>query len=153
MAQKQKISRFVLWFGCLGALLLLTGCIVPETPLPTLAPVAVLPSPTATSLPATLDISTPLPQSGDPTSDESADPAATIQAQPTTKPTVTPTSVNPLINVSDPNPNELLFLGSETTVRGLVQRDPDQTIQVSLVSSNGRLLTEVAAVPNDFGKH
>ena len=151
MAQKQKISRFILWFGSLYGLLLLTGCIIPQTPLPTLAPVAVLPSPTATSLPATMDISTRLPQSGDSAAGDSADPAATVPSQPTIKPTVTPTPVNPLINISDPNPNQLLFLGSETTVRGLVQRDPDQTILVSLVSSNGRLLTEVAAVPNDFG--
>lgn len=148
MAQKRKTSLFILWFGYLCGLFLLTGCIVPKEALPTLAPIAVLPSPTSTSLPATLDISTRSPQSG---AADPAAPAATTQPQPTIKPTVTPTPVNPLINVSDPNPNQLLFLGSETTVRGLVQRDPDQTIQVSLVSSNGRLLTEVAAEPNDFG--
>jgi hypothetical protein len=59
--------------------------------------------------------------------------------------------VNPLINISDPNPNQLLTLGSEVEVRGLVQREANQSIQVSLVSSNGRLLTEIAAVPNEFG--
>ncbi|MCP4419477.1 MAG: hypothetical protein GY805_22930 [Chloroflexi bacterium] len=69
----------------------------------------------------------------------------------TPKPTITPTAVNPLINISDPNPNELLLLGNETTVRGLVQREPDQSVLVSLVASNGRLLTELAATTNEFG--
>lgn len=129
-------------------LLLLIGCGGEEAPLPTLAPLMVLPSPTSTSLPPTLDISTRAPESG-------IVPAGggegTPVAQTTPKPTVTPTPVNPLINVSDPRPNQLLTLGSEVAVRGLVQREADQSIVVSLVSSNGRLLTETAAVPNEFG--
>lgn len=131
----------------LGALfLLLAGCGVPDEPLPTLAPVMVLPSPTSTSLPATLDISTRVPESG-----VSSAGSGGTTAQTTPKPTVTPTAVNPLINISDPNPNQLLTLGSETAVRGLVQREADQSILVSLVSSNGRLLAEAAAAPNEFG--
>ena len=141
MAQKQRI---VLGFGIL--LFLLAGCVSPDNPLPTLAPLVVLPSPTPTSLPPTLDISTRAPESR-----VSAAGAGTTTAQATPKPTITPTAVNPLINISDPNPNELLTLGNETTVRGLVQREEDQSIVVSLVSSNGRLLAETAATPDDFG--
>lgn len=123
------------------------GCGSPDDPLPTLAPAVVLPSPTATSLPPTLDISTRPPESGVSNGGTSGDAAA----QATPKPTITPTAVNPLINISDPNPNALMTLGSETAVRGLVQREPDQAVIVSLVSSNGRLLTEQAAMPNEFG--
>ena len=123
------------------------GCGVPdEAPLPTLAPLMVMPSPTPTLLPATLDISTRQPESGVATSA-----VVDTAAQATPKPTVTPTAVRPLINISEPAPNQLLVLGSETTVRGLVQREQDQSIQVSLRSSNGRLLTETPATPNDFG--
>lgn len=129
-------------------LLLLMGCGGSDEPLPTLAPLVVLPSPTATSLPPTLDISTRAPESGiSPV--EGGNGAGAAQTTP--KPTVTPTPVNPLINISDPNPNALLTLGSEVAVRGLVQMAADQSILVSLVSSNGRILTEAAAVPNEFG--
>ncbi len=139
-------SLKVLLLGILSSLLLIS-CGSPDDPLPTLAPLVVLPSPTATSLPPTLDISTRVPESGVPTSGTGG--STTVQSTP--KPTITPTPVNPLINISDPNPNTLLNLGNEVTVRGLVQMEPDQSIQVSLVSSNGRLLTEIAAVPNEFG--
>ncbi len=128
-------------------LLFLISCGSPDDPLPTLAPLVVLPSPTATTLPPTLDLSTRVPQSG--VADSGSGEVTTAQSTP--KPTITPTAVNPLINVSDPNPNQLLTLGNEVTVRGLVQMAEDQSIQVSLVSSNGRLLTEIAAVPNEFG--
>ncbi|MEZ4592594.1 MAG: hypothetical protein R3D55_15830 [Chloroflexota bacterium] len=129
-------------------MLLLIGCGGSDEPLPTLAPLMVLPSPTATSLPPTLDISTRAPESGVlPAGGNDGTPVA----QATPKPTVTPTPVNPLINISDPRPNQLLTLGSEVAVRGLVQMEANQAIVVSLVSSNGRLLTEAAAVPNEFG--
>lgn len=130
----------------LAALLFLVACGSPDDPLPTLAAAVELPTATATSLPPTLDISTRPPESGVISSD---DDAASPEATP--KPTVTPTAINPLINITDPNPNALLPLGSETEVRGLVQREADQSILVSLRSSNGRLLTEVAAVPNEVG--
>ncbi|WP_420630001.1 hypothetical protein [Candidatus Leptofilum sp.] len=127
--------------------LLLVGCGGSDEVLPTLAPLVLLPSPTATSLPPTLDISTRPPESG--ISPSGGDGTASAQATP--KPTVTPTPVNPLINISDPNPNQLLTLGNEVEVRGLVQMEADQSIVVSLWSSNGRLLTEVAATANEFG--
>jgi hypothetical protein len=132
------IAFFALWS--------LIGCTLPDDPLPTLAALEVLPSPTSTGLPPTLDISTRLPESGVSLTD-----SGQTSETATPKPTITPTAVNPIINISDPKPNELLLIGSETSVRGLVQREPDQSIQVSLVASNGRLLAELAAVPNEFG--
>jgi hypothetical protein len=142
----QRLVRpMVLGLGCM-VILLLIGCGSPDDPLPTLAPLVVLPSPTATSLPPTLDISTRAPESGVSSSNGGA-----TTAQTTPKPTITPTAVNPLINISDPNPNQLLILGNEVTVRGLVQREPDQSIQVSLVTSNGRLLAETSATTSEFG--
>ncbi|WP_420645365.1 hypothetical protein [Candidatus Leptofilum sp.] len=145
-----RIFRHRLAVFSLGSLvlLLLIGCGGSEEALPTLAPLVVLPSPTATSLPPTLDISTRPPESGV-ASAGGGNGSASAEATP--KPTITPTPVNPLINISDPNPNQLLTLGSEVEVRGLVQMESDQSIQVALWSSNSRLLTEVAAVPNEFG--
>ena len=146
MAQKQFSSRWmVLLLGLL--LFLLIGCGGDGGPLPTLAAEVVLPSPTSTSLPPTLDISTATPGSAVVPSNGGGGAAA----QTTPKPTVTTTPVNPLININDPNPNQILLLGSEATVRGLVQRESDQPIQISLVSSNGRLLTQIVANPNQFG--
>lgn len=146
MDQKpMKLQIFIL-IGCLLAVVGLIGCGSPDDPLPTLAALEVLPSPTATKLPPTMDISVSPPES-DPFGSDNVQ----SNAETTEKPTITPTAVNPLINISDPDPNEVLLLGSETTVRGLVQRAPDQSIQVSLRASNGRLITDLAAVPNDFG--
>lgn len=136
----------VLLLGLL-LLFLLIGCGGDGGPLPTLAAEVVLPSPTSTSLPPTLDISTATPESAVVPSNGGGGAAA----QTTPKPTVTTTPVNPLININDPNPNQILLLGSEATVRGLVQRESDQPIQISLVSSNGRLLTQIVANPNQFG--
>lgn len=146
MDQKPMKLQISILIGCLLAFVGLIGCGSPDDPLPTLAALEVLPSPTATKLPPTMDISVPTPES-DPFGSD------TVQsnAEATEKPTITPTAVNPLINISDPSPNEVLLLGSETTVRGLVQRAPDQSIQVSLRASNGRLISELAAAPNDFG--
>ena len=147
---RQIFSVFLktLAFCCLVGLLLV-GCGSPDDPLPTLAPLVVMPSPTPTSLPATLDISTRPPESGIVTSGGEGNNQTTGQAP--SKPTITPTPVDPLINISDPNPNALLTLGSEVTMRGLVQREADHTVEVSLVSSNGRLLAEVPVAPSDFG--
>ena len=146
MVKNRKKLSVSLLFGCLWALLGLAACGTPNDPLPTLAPLVGLPSPTSTSLPPTMDISTRQPESG---VADTGGSQTTVKATP--KPTITPTAVNPLINISDPNPNELLLMGSETTVRGLVQREPDQLVQVSLMSSNGRLLTELTATQNEFG--
>lgn len=144
-------GRWVVWLlaGLLGwsLALLLIGCNTPEEPLPTLVSQVVLPSATPTSLPATMDISTRQPVSGVATS-------GTVEAtvvKPTPKPSITPTPVDSLINISAPSDNAVLVLGSPTTVRGLVQRNPNEDVYLSLVSSNGRLLTEQLVDSSDFG--
>jgi hypothetical protein len=131
--------------GLLGwsLVLLLMGCNTPEDPLPTLVSQVVLPSATPTSLPATMDISTRQPVSGVATSGA----VEATAVKPTPKPSITPTPVDSLINISAPSDNAVLVLGSPTTVRGLVQRNPSEEVYLSLVSSNGRLLTEQVVMP------
>jgi len=158
MAQKAQLLSFsqangVTWRGrwvlLLAVLLswLLIGCNTPEDPLPTLVSQVVLPSATPTSLPATMDISTRQPVSGVVTPVG----GAATAVKPTPKPSITPTPVDSLINISAPSDNAVLVLGSPTTVRGLVQRNPSEEVYLSLVSSNGRLLTEQLVDASDFG--
>ena len=132
------------WLG-----FLLIGCNTPDEPFPTLASQMVLPSATPTSLPATMDISTRPPVS------EVATPVIAVgegtAVKPTPRPTIPPTAVDSLINISSPSENEVIVLGSPTTARGLVQRNPGEEVHLLLVSSNGRLLTEQVVDASDFG--
>ncbi|MBK8905687.1 MAG: hypothetical protein IPM53_31180 [Anaerolineaceae bacterium] len=129
--------------------LLVIGCGGAEAPLPTLASQMVLPSATPTSLPATMDISTRQPVSGATT--PGAEVLEGTAVKPTPKPTITPTAVDSLINISSPSENAVIVLGSPMTARGLVQRNPGEVVYLSLVSSNGRLLTEQQVDASDFG--
>ncbi|HRQ37726.1 MAG TPA: hypothetical protein PLD25_07410 [Chloroflexota bacterium] len=109
---------------------LLTAC-GPE-PIPTQAASLQLPQPSPTSnLPPTLDISNSQVM-------ETATPAPTL----TPKPTRTPTPVDVSINISYPKENELLTLEEEITVGGLVKKEEAHSILVSLVTSNGRVLSQ-----------
>lgn len=118
--------------------LLLTACGTQVVPTPVSA--AKLPDPTATSnLPPTLDIST------------TAAEAVPTRPTNTPRPTAVPTPVDAVIAVTFPRPNEVLTLGEEIKVGGLVEKEPDQSILVSLVTSNGRVLASVPAVFDDPG--
>lgn len=114
--------------------------------LPTLAPVVQLPAPpTATlgiNLPPTRNLT---PSATPPTAVQPADPL------PTPLPTATATPVQPLINLTAPDNEVEIALGSVVVVRGLAQLAPTQMISVSLVSGNGRFLTSTQAVVSDFG--
>lgn len=121
------------------AVLMLTAC--GPQPLPTQIPAAQLPQPSPTShLPPTLDISQQ-------NIVETVTPAPTL----TPKPTRTPTPITTSINVSFPLANELLTLGEEVTVGGLVVKEPEQIISVSLVTSNGRVLAQVPGTETNQG--
>ncbi len=119
------------------------GCGGSSDPLPTSAAAASIPSPappTATILPPTLDLdatrkapqSTPLPPTN-------------------TRPAATPTPVNAVVNITVPDANVELVMGTTSRVFGLVQKDLEQLVWVSLISSNGRLLVEQQAQPNEIG--
>jgi hypothetical protein len=69
----------------------------------------------------------------------------------TPKPSPTPLPVDPRINITNPNPNTVLFLGEALAVRGLIEMEPDQSVLVSLVSSNGRTLAESPGTLNEVG--
>lgn len=113
------------------ALVLLTAC-GPEA-VPTPVPALQLPQPSPTSnLPPTLDISNQNVM-------ETATPLPTTPP----KPTRTATPVDVSINISYPNENELLTLGEEITVGGLVKKEESHSILVSLVTANGRILAQV----------
>lgn len=112
----------------------LTAC--GPQPMPTQVPLAQLPQPSPTSnLPPTIDIR------GQQNIIETATPAPTV----TPKPTRTATPTDTRINVSFPKANELLMLGTEVTVGGLVEKEEGDTIVVSLVTSNGRILAQTPA--------
>lgn len=136
-------------FICLLMLFLLPGGLVAcggqETaPLPTAAAAALLPSPepaTSTSLPATLDLAATNSAAGNMT-----------PAPPTnTRPVRTATPVNPVINITIPESEAELILGTTIPIFGLVQKAEEQIVWVSLVSSNGRLLVEQQAEINEIG--
>ncbi len=130
--------------------LLLSGFVVACSPsaelvLPTAVnlvelPTQVMPAtPTATILPPTLDL------------------AATAAANQTTplptrtRATVVATAVNAVINITTPDAGSELLMGNLVELFGLVQKEEDQTVWVSLVTANGRLLVEQQASPNEIG--
>ncbi|KAA3655990.1 MAG: hypothetical protein DWQ04_32405 [Chloroflexi bacterium] len=123
--------------------LIVAGCGGSSDPLPTAVAAASIPSPappTATTLPPTLDIeatrnapqTTPLPPTN-------------------TRPVITPTPVNAVVNITVPDAGVDLIMGTTVRVFGLVQKDLEQLVWVSLISSNGRLLVEQEAQPNEIG--
>lgn len=132
----QKLT-LILW-GV--ALLLLAACSGGGgEPLPTIAAAAGLPTETVTILPPTSDIA-------------ATQVAANATPLPTnTRPAPTPTPVDPVVNITDPDDDDVLTMGSTLTVRGLVQKDTEQAVWVTLVSRNGRLLVEAPAEPNEIG--
>ncbi|MCP4358832.1 MAG: hypothetical protein GY796_12505 [Chloroflexi bacterium] len=119
-------------------LLWLTACSSPT--MPTRIPAAQLPQPSPTSnLPPTQDINAPTPA------------VANTAVPITPKPTRTPTPVDPVINVSAPHANEILILGEEVAARGLVNKEEEQQIIISLVTSNGRTLTQTPGIVTEIG--
>ena len=113
--------------------LLLPSCGSEPPPLPTVIPVAALPTATPTSLPPTRDLSqsplTPLP---------------TVPTA-TPAPTATPTPVDVWVRIAVPEEGASVVMGSDVLMRGLVQRAADQTVWLSLFSATGRLLAETQA--------
>ncbi|NKQ35560.1 MAG: hypothetical protein HF973_08090 [Chloroflexi bacterium] len=126
-----------------GITIWLAACGQAEPAAPTLMPVAQLPTATATSLPPTLDIEATRSRTAvTPTPEETtSSPGSSI----------TPTPVTPTINITTPKVNELIFVGNELTVAGLTEREPEQTVLVSLVTANGRLLAQQPGETADFG--
>ncbi|MCP4427809.1 MAG: hypothetical protein GY803_25280 [Chloroflexi bacterium] len=102
-------------------------------PLPTAVPVAALPTETATSLPPTLDF---VELTGTP-------PPTPIT--PTRKPTATATAVTPHIGITSPKADSEMMLGTDVTVRGLLQKQAGQSVWLKLVSWNGRILQDIEA--------
>ena len=130
-----------LWVLLGGFLLLATACGGSGAALPTVAAAASLNGGTATVtiLPATLDIA-------------ATQAAAVGTPVPTnTRAVPTPTPVDAVVNIVDPDEGDVLTLGSTIEVRGLVQKELEQAVWISLVSRNGRLLVELPAVPNEIG--
>lgn len=125
-------------FPFMFSLLLLAACNQepPATPLPTLAQVAALPTNTSTPslvLPPTQDLTLLTPTAAPPT----------ITSTP--RPTATATPVEALLAITEPDESADLVVGTEVVVSGLGQKEADQNIVVSLVSSNNRLLAENVA--------
>lgn len=98
---------------------------------------------------AQLPTQTPLPPTTDLTAvylNQNPTPISTTPA-----PTRTATPVNAVLNIIDPGEDEVVTMGQTYIVNGLVEKEADQTIWVSLITSNGRLLAELQAAPNDIG--
>ncbi len=117
------------------------GCSQSGTALPTVAPVAQLPTATATLLPATVDIN----------ATRAAETEVVDTPEVTRPPTATAIPVDERINITSPKANELLFLGTSLTVSGLMERESEQTIAVQLRSSNGRILAQQPAAATEIG--
>ncbi len=135
---KRKIALLLI-----GIMIWLAACGQAEGAAPTLMPVAQLPTATATSLPPTLDI--------DATRSSTAVTPTPAEAAGRPGGGITPTPVTPKINITTPKVNELIFVGNELTVAGLTEREPEQTVLVSLVTANGRLLAQQPGETADFG--
>jgi len=128
------LNRFFLsLFGLLMGGLLLAACGGQPPTLPTQVPVAALPTATSTTLPPTRDLSqstlTPLP----------------TDALPTRPPTVTPTPADVWVRVAVPEEGAAVVMGSDIIARGLVQREAEHSVWLSLFSATGRLLAEAQA--------
>lgn len=129
------------WFICLLLVLAsLTACQSDPAPLPTIAPVAQLPTltPTKPTLPATRDL-TLLTVTPEPT------------IVPTLAPTASPTAVRPLINITEPKENTNLPQNQEASIFGLVQLEKEDSVLVELITSNGRTLITGTATLEEFG--
>ncbi|MCP5095592.1 MAG: hypothetical protein GY943_08575 [Chloroflexi bacterium] len=95
--------------------------------------------PTETFLPPTLDL----------TATERANQTTPVPTN--TRVVNTPTPVNAVINITTPNSESTLVMGSTIEIFGLVQKEENQIVWVSLVSANGRLLVEQQATINEIG--
>ena len=142
-----KQRSFGAWNIILFLLVILINACAPATDLvlPTsvslseLATAATPSTPTVTILPPTLDLTatfvakqtTPLPTN--------------------TRVTPVPTSVNTVVNIITPDAESNLLMGSLVELFGLVQKEEADTVWVSLVTANGRLLVEQQATLNDIG--
>lgn len=120
--------------------LLLAAC-GGQPAVPTRAIAAGLPQASATpNLPPTQDIRSIQPTAEIPT-------PVTV----TPRPSATPAPVEAVINISVPRANEVLTLGGDFTARGLVEKEAEQTVWLSLVTNNGRTLAQVPAIITDAG--
>lgn len=108
-----------------------------ETPVvPTAMPLAAFATAvpdSGTVLPPTRDLTLLTPTAVPPT------------APPTRPPTATPTPITAIVHITDPAEETTWLLGEEVSVQGLIQREENQKLFVSLVSSTGHLLAETQA--------
>ncbi len=117
---------------------LLTGCgSGPDTAVPTLLPVAKLPTdpPPLPSLPPTRDLRTPTPEAT----------TAVLPTPAAPRNTPSPEPVAARLNLSSPGHGAVLVLDSNIVARGLAQVDTTHTISVTLLSANGRFLSSAIA--------
>ena len=121
------ISLFIL------TAVLLAACGSPSPTLPTQIPIAQLPAATTTGLPATRDLTAEAPT------------LIPTEPPPTRVPTATPTPVDAWIKVTNPDEGADIVMGSDVTIRGLVEKESDHTLWLSLVSATGHLLAEIQA--------
>ncbi len=135
------MKKFSLFIAVALSLFLLAGCGQSAQELPTMIPVAQLPTQTPTPLPATIDIN----------ATRSAEAEVEDTPEVTRPPTATPTPVDSRINITSPKPNELVFLGAPLTVGGLMESEPNHTISVTMRSSNGRILVQQPAELIEIG--
>jgi hypothetical protein len=113
--------------------LFLVACASPSPAIPTQIPLAQLPAATATGLPATRDLTAEAPT------------MMPTVIPPTAPPTVTPLPIDGWIKVTNPEEGADIVMGTDVTIRGLVEKEADYTTWLSLVSATGHLLAEVQA--------
>jgi hypothetical protein len=127
--------RLALFCLCLMAATLV-ACGNQPPVIPTQIPVAALPTASPTVLPPTRDLNQP------------ANSVATMTPAPSPTPrppTATPTPADVWVRIAVPEEGATMLMGSDVIVRGLMQRNPAETVWVSLFSATGRLLVEAQA--------
>jgi len=121
------------------ALIVLIGC-GQSKELPTIVPMAVLPTPapTHTTIPSVVPEPTPT--------------VATLTPSPT--PVIVeiqPTSMaGSGVNITSPSADQTILQGHEAAVSGLVQLDADETLSVTLVAATGYTLAQAVVEVNNF---
>jgi hypothetical protein len=125
----------------LALALLLVACAEPEI-VPTIIPTA------APFIPAT---NTPPPPPQPIAGAATATPTPDAASATTPRPTSTPVPVSPIVSITNRQQLETLVAGSEITVNGLAQRNASDTVWVTLVGIDRRILLDVAATVSEGG--
>jgi hypothetical protein len=138
-------KRRVVFLVILGVLLPACQQILPDNTLPTVAPTAPVPTRNIQANETPVPTATPTTVAAE-IEAEDVEASATPTPTFTPRPSATPDAVEPFLNFQTPVENSSFLLGSQLTAGGFAQLNPEQSIWISLISNDGRLLIDIEAV-------